>query len=156
MLERAAIVVLWLLVIASGLVAGGSIVERVAIIPLWAAAPPESVRAWTLGAIQRPFFEIATPIYALLALAAFVSSWFLPAPARPWARTAGVVGVALMIATVAVFVPALQKTQATGGAGLSGEEIVRLTRRFVDWSWLRTGSLFAGWLAALRALTRSH
>jgi hypothetical protein len=153
MLERLSIATLWLFIISSGIVAGGSVVERVVIMPLWASSPPESVRAWSLGVIQRPFFEVATPIYSLLALGALVLSFALPPPARPWVRTAGALGILLGILTIAFFVPLLQKTQATGGAGLPSEEIARLTRQFVNWSWLRSGLLFAGWLTAMRGLT---
>lgn len=152
-LGRVSVVVLWLLVIASGILAGGSVLERVAIMPLWASSPPASVTAWTLGVIQKPFFEVATPAYAVLAIASLGLSFALPAPARPWARAAGLVGALLLVWTVVFFVPLLQKTMATGGAGLPAEEVTRLTERFVSWSWPRMGLLFAGWLAALRALT---
>jgi hypothetical protein len=145
-------VVLWSLVIVSGILVGGSVFERVVLTPLWAGAPPASVMAWPYGTIQRPFFETVTPIWALLALATFVLSFAMPAQARPWARVAGVIGVAVMIWTVAFFIPLLMKTEANRGAGLSGEDITRYTLQFVNWGLLRTAIALAGWLAALRAL----
>jgi hypothetical protein len=147
-MEKLAVIVLWLLVVASGVLVGGSFFERIVVTPLWAA----SVTIWSLGAIQKPFFVVVTPGWALLSLAALLLSFAMPAPARPWARLAGVVGVSVMIWTAAFFVPLLEKTEANGGAGLTGEEIVRFTRQFVSWGLLRTALAMGGWLAALRAL----
>ncbi len=84
---------------------GASVFERVVLTPLWAGAPPASVMAWPYGTVQRQFFETVTPVWALLALATFVLSFAMPAQARPWARVAGVIGVAVMIWTVAFFIP---------------------------------------------------
>jgi hypothetical protein len=151
-MEKISVVVLWLLVVWAGVLVGGSVFERLVVTPLWASSPPESVTAWTGGAIQRPFFMVATPGWALFSLAAFVLSYAMPAAARPWARVAGVAGVSMMIWTAAFFIPILEKTEASRGAGLSGEEITRLTKQFVTWGALRAFIAFGGWLAAIRAL----
>lgn len=151
-MQNVAVTVLWLLVLASGFVVGGSVFERVVVTPLWASAPPASVTAWPYGTVQKPFFMIATPTWALLCLATLALSFALPEPARPWARAAGVVGVVVMIWTAAFFIPLLMKTEANRGAGLSAEEITRFTRQFVQWGHLRTLLAFGAWLAALRAL----
>jgi uncharacterized membrane protein len=152
-MEKLAVIVLWALVVASGVLVGGSVFERIVVTPLWAASPPESVTAWTLGAIQRPFFIVVTPLWALLSLGVLALASALPEPARPWARTAGIIGVCVMIATIAFFVPLLEKTEANRGAGLSSADIARFTRMFVHWSYLRSAVALGGWLAALRALT---
>ena len=57
-----------------------------------------------------------------------------------------------MVATLAFFVPILEKTEATGGAGLSAEEITRLTLRFTSWNILRMALLAGTWVAGIRAL----
>ena len=151
-MERIAVIVLWSLVLMSGIMAGGSIFERVVISPLWAGALPESVTSWPHGPIQRPFFAVATPLWALLSLATFGLSFAMPAPARPWARVAGVIGVGVMIWTATFFIPLVMKTMANRGAGLSGEEITRFASQFVNWGILRTALLLGGWVAAIRAL----
>lgn len=151
-MEKIAVIILWLLVVVCGILVGGSIFERVVLTPLWAGAPPASVTAWPHGAVQRPFFTVVTPGWALLSLAILALSFALPQPARVWARLAGAVGVGVMIWTVAYFVPRLMKTEEARGAGLSPEEITRLTLQFVNWGLLRTIVAFGGWLAALRAL----
>ena len=131
---------------------GGSIYETVVVNPLWAGAPPASVTAWPYGSIQRKFFMVATPGWALLALVTFALSFSMPGPARFWARAAGVIGVGVMIWTTVFFIPRVTKTEGNRGAGLTGEEITRFTLQFVHWGYLRTALAFGGWLAAIRAL----
>jgi hypothetical protein len=61
-----------------------------------------------------------------------------------------------MVATFFFFIPILQKTQVTQGAGLSGEEITRLVNQFKTWNWGRWAVLIGGWIAGLRALSLSE
>lgn len=151
-MEKLAVLVLWLLVIWAGILVGGSIYETVVVNPLWAGAPPTSVTAWPYGSIQAPFFKVATPGWALLSLTAVALSFAMPQAARLWARTAGVIGVGVMIWTVVYFIPRVTKTEGNRGAGLSDEEITRFTLQFVHWGYLRTLMALGAWLAALRAL----
>ena len=147
------VIVLWGLVLSSGILVGASLLERATITPLWAGSPPESVVGWPYGAIQKPFFIVATPPWALLSLAVLVVSFLaLPDAARPWARVAGAIGIGVMIWTLVFFVPILDRTEGNRGAGLSGDEIARLANRFVTWGYVRTAILAAGWIAAIRAL----
>ena len=133
-------------------VSGGSIYEMVVVWPLWAASPPESVTAWTHGAIQAPFFQVLTPIYGLSGLGLAICSRWMAERQRKWAMLAGLSGAITLVWTMLFFVPILEKTQLTGGAGLSGEEITALVRRFWTWQWLRWVLLIGGWLCGLVAL----
>jgi len=151
-MEKVSVVVLWSLIVVSGMVLGGSVFERLCLSPLWAGAPPESVTSWTLGVIQRPFFQAVVPLWTLLAVAAAALSPAMPSAARPWARAIAVVAVLVFVSTIAFFVPILEKTQANRGAGLPPEEITRLARQFVNWSLLRTIGVAGTCLAAIRAL----
>jgi hypothetical protein len=54
------------------------------------------------------------------------------------------------------FLPILQKTQATRGAGLSGDEITRLVHQFETWHWGRWAVIVGSWMAGLRALSLSE
>lgn len=151
-MEKIAVMCLWCFVLAAGVLTGGAVYELVVTQPLWAGVPPMSVQEWTLGTIQKPFFEAMTPLWTLLGVASFGLSFVMPPAARPYARAIGGVCVVVMVATLAFFVPILMKTQATGGAGLSAEEITRLTQRFVHWNVLRVVLLAGTWLAGIRAL----
>jgi hypothetical protein len=122
------------------------------ITPLWAGSPPESVTRWQYGGIQRKFFIIFSPSYYLSSLALIIASWWMPRRQRKWALVAGLSGIIIMVATFSFFIPILQKTQVTRGAGLSGEEITRLVNRFKTANWGRWVILIGGWVAGLRAL----
>jgi hypothetical protein len=157
MAKRSAIaqVFLWLFVLSAGIVTGGSIFEHTVLTPLWAGSPPESVTQWQYGGLQGKFFKIATPTYALMALALLVVSWWMPAQQRKWALVAGLSGIVVLLATIFFFLPILGKTQATRGAGLSGEEITALVTQFKTWNWGRWAVLIGGWMAGLRAFSLS-
>ena len=148
-------VVVWLFALSAGILSGGSIFEHVVLTPLWAGSLPESVTQWQHGTIQAKFFGVASPTYALFSLALVVVSWWMPARQRKWALAAGLSGIIVVVATLFFFLPILQKTQATRGAGLSGEEITRLVSQFVTWNWGRWALLIGGWVAGLRALSLS-
>ena len=148
-------VVLWLFVLSAGIVTGGSIFEHTVLTPLWAGSPPESVTQWQYGGLQGKFFKIASPTYALMALALVIVSWSMPARQRKWALVAGLSGIIVLLATIFFFLPILGKTQATRGAGLSGEEITALVTQFKAWNWGRWAVLIGGWVAGLRAFSLS-
>ena len=157
MAKRSAItrVVLWLFVLSAGILTGGSIFEHTVLTPLWAGSPPESVTQWQYGTIQGRFFRIASPTYGLFSLALVVVSWWMPRQQRKWALVAGLSGIIVVVWTILFFLPILGKTQATQGAGLSGEEITRLVNQFTAWNWGRWAVLIGGWVAGLRAFSLS-
>ena len=157
MAKRSAItqVVLWLFVLSAGILTGGSIFEHTVLTPLWAGSLPESVTQWQYGTIQGRFFRIASPTYALFSLALVVVSWWMPRRQRKWALAAGLSGIIVMVWTILFFLPILGKTQATRGAGLSGEEITRLVNQFKAWNWGGWAVLIGGWVAGLRAFSLS-
>lgn len=144
---------LWFLVVAAGMLTGGSIFERLVVTPLWAGTPPTSVTAWQHGMIQSRFFVWVTPAYALSSLTAVATSFALHGSARAWTQLAGGAGVLVIVWTALFFVPILRRTQASGGAGVEPAEISRLVRQFTKWGAWRTGLALAGWLCAIRALT---
>ncbi len=148
-------IILRLFVLSATILIGGGIFEHVVLTPLWAGSPPESVTRWQYGVVQAKFFAVASPLYYLFSIALIVVSWWMPPPQRKWALAAGVCGLIVMLTTIFFFIPILGKTQATRGAGLSGEEITRLTNQFVNWNYGRYVLLFGGWAAALRALSLS-
>lgn len=148
-------VILWLYLLSLTILIGGGVFEHVVLTPLWAGSPPESVTAWQYGVVQAKFFSIASPLYGLFSLALIIASFWMPTQQRKWALVAGICGIAVVLSTILFFIPILSKTQATRGAGLSGEEITRLTNQFVNWNYGRYVLMIGGWIAAMRAITLS-
>lgn len=148
--------VFWLYLLSLTILIGGGIFEHVVLTPLWAGSPPESVTQWQYGVVQGKFFGVASPLYGLLSLSLIIASFWMPKGQRTWAWLAGSCGIAVILSTVLFFIPILAKTQATQGAGLSGEEIVRLTNQFVNWNYGRYVLMISGWIAAFRAVARSE
>ena len=157
MTKRSAVTqtVLWLFVLSSSILTGGGIFEHAVLTPLWAGSPPESVIQWQYGGIQRKFFIMVSPLYYLFSLSLVIASWWMPQRKRKLALVAGLSGIILMFATFLFFIPILQKTQVTRGAGLSGEEITALVNQFKAWNWGRWAVLIIGWVAGLRAFSLS-
>ena len=147
-----AVVVLGVLVVVSAALFGGALFEHLVVTPLWAHAPPASVTAWTHGTIQRPFFLVVTPTWAVLSLATLALSRSMPGPVRRWARASAIVGIGVVIWTAAFFLPIVHETEANRGAGLSNEEITGLVHAFVAWNQLRLVAVLASCLSALRGL----
>jgi hypothetical protein len=150
------LIILWLWVLAVTILMGGGIFEHLVLTPLWAGQPPESVTGWPYGVVQARFFGVVSPLCFLLSLALIIVSWWMPGQQRKWALIAGISLLVLGIATVSFFLPILQKTQATRGAGLSGEEITRLVNQFKTWNWARWILSLGGWMAGWRALSLSR
>lgn len=148
--------VLWLFVLSSTFLLGGGTFEHLVLTPLWAGSPPGSVTQWQYGAVQAKFFGIFSSIFYLFLIATIITLWWMPPRPRRWAMVSVLCGIIVMIATLGFFIPILGQTQATGGAGLSGEEITRLTNQFVNWNYGRYVLLVGGWAAALRALVVSY
>jgi hypothetical protein len=146
---------LWFFVLSASILTGGGLFEHVVLTPLWAGSPPESVTGWQYGGIQRKFFIIFSPLYYLCSLALIIASWWMPNRQRKWALAAGLSGIIIGFATFLFFIPILQKTQVTRGAGLSGEEITTLVNRFKTANWARWVVMIGGWVAGLRALSLS-
>ena len=154
-LSPATQIALWLFALSASILAGGGIFEHLVLTPLWAGSPPESVTGWQYGGIQGKFFIIFSPLYYLCSLALIIASRWMPVRQRKWALVAGLSGLIVGLATFLFFIPILQKTQATRGAGLSGEEITRLVNQFKTWNLGRWVVLIGGWLAGLRAFSMS-
>lgn len=146
-------IVLWLWVIFAGILIGGAIYETLVIMPLWGGSPPESVQNWPHGIVQIRFFGWATPVYGVLSVLLLLLSLRPSTNARMWTLIAGASGLIVGVWTFLFFVPILQATEATRGAGLSGEEITRLVNQFRNWNFLRMAILIGGWLAGLKAFS---
>jgi hypothetical protein len=129
----------------------------VVVTPLWASNPPQSVRGFSPVAefaVQPLSYEL--PAVAVLAFASFglLSAGAGSAMGRGWALLAGVLGLAVAIATIAHAVPILRRTIVENGAGLTDSQLIEQVRAWVLWSRLRLLVLLVAWIAAIAGLLR--
>jgi hypothetical protein len=146
------LIVLWLWVLTVTILMGGGVFEHLVLTPLWAGSPPDSVTQWPYGVVQATFFGVMSPLSFLLSLGVIIASRWMPRQQRKWALGGSLSMLVLGIATVAFFIPILQQTQGTRGAGLSGEEITALVNQFKTWNTARWLLAIGSWAAGWRAL----
>jgi hypothetical protein len=153
---------LWLFVIALGIELGGGLYETLVVMPLWAAAPPDSVTAYYQHNVANPqftlnaggrFWMFATPLVGLAAIAALLSGLKTRPEHRKWRVAGTVLALIVVISTFAWFVPNIIKLFSEAVTRMSADEITSLTNWWVRLNWVRAVVYAAGWLAALRALS---
>jgi hypothetical protein len=151
-LTRAA---LWLAVLLYGAHAGAAMYEMLVVTPVWAAEPPQSVRAWgimTKAAVQPMAYQepAILALGSVSLLVPWLSIW--RTAARPWVVFSGALGVALVASTVVYAFPILERTLRDGGAGLTDQEIINQVHAWQWWCDVRLVILLAAWVASLTAL----
>jgi len=150
---------LWLFVIFSGIAVGAGLYETRINVPRWFASATGSATCVNVDAIRsddsgRRFWAYVTTVpLTLLTLAGCLMSWS-PETAceRWWLVGAGVMFVE-RIGTFGYFIPQLLKL-------LHPEHLTRdgagqMARTWMRLNYVRAALAFAGWLAALRALSLS-
>ena len=153
---------LWLFVIALGIELGGGLYETLVVMPLWSAAPPDSVTAYYQHNVANPqftlnaggrFWMFFTPLVGLTAIAALLSGLKTPAEHRRWRIVGTVLALIVVVATFAWFVPNIIKLMSKDVLTMSADEIASVTNWWVRLNWVRAVLYAAGWLAALKALS---
>ena len=153
---------LWLFVISLGIELGGGLYETLVIMPLWSAAPPDSVVAYYLHNVANPqfkpnaggrFWMFFTPLVGLSAIAALLSGLKTPPEHRRWRMAGTIPAVIVVISTFAWFVPNIIKLFSEDVTQMSAQELTSLTNWWVRLNWMRAIVYSAAWLAALRALS---
>ena len=154
-------ILLWLFVIVLGIEIGAGLYETLVVVPLWSAAPPDSVVAYHQHNTSNPqlsldpggrFWMVNTPLLGLLAVAALLSGLKTRPDHRRWRIVATGAAIVVVAATFAWFVPNIMILNE-GGRGLSAGEIADVSNLWVRLNWVRVFVYSAGWLAGLRALT---
>jgi Zn-dependent protease with chaperone function len=155
---------LWLFVITLGITLGGGLYETLVVMPLWAAAPPESVIAYYRHNVANPqltldqggrFWIFVTPLLGLLCIAVLLSGLRTRPEHRLWRSVAAALALLVVVFTFAWFVPNIVKLMGEGVTTMTPEQITSLTNWWSRLNWLRAFLYFVAWLAALRALSIS-
>jgi hypothetical protein len=133
--ERTFVLLLWLSVIAQSTWVGGTLYQMLVIVPMWSAAPPESVRAFFEGTAYNttiwrffgPPFMAARLLPVLLALAV---GW-------PWRRHRIALLVAVLclafavVYTVVYIYPINEVLFTQAGGSHTAEEVRSMAERWI-------------------------
>ncbi|MGH8238599.1 MAG: hypothetical protein ACREXP_16475 [Steroidobacteraceae bacterium] len=148
---------LWFAALVLGIHIGAAVYEMMVVTPLWAGAPPQSVRGFNPVAefAIRPL-TYKLPAIAVLAFASFalLSVAMGKATGRGWTLLAGGLGLVLVIATVGYAFPILRRTIVANGAGLTDAEIVQQVHAWIFWSRVRLTILIVAWTAVIVGLVQ--
>jgi Domain of unknown function (DUF1772) len=142
-------IVLWLFVINLGIVCGAGLYEARVVVPLWASAPPESLRSPDSG---RRFWAFTTTIpLTLLTLVSLFMAWGGQQPLHQYWLFAALVTLVDRAVTFSYFIPTMLRLQRASGMSASD-----VRTKFSQWTranYARNALTLIAWLAALKALT---
>lgn len=153
--ERALNVLLWYSIFAWGSWFGGTLYQMLVIVPIWSAAPPESVREFFQGtSYTEHIFNFFGPPYmvarVLPVLIALALAWHLPRLRRLLGLAYACL-VATVIFTLAFIYPINEVLFFQAGAGLPAAEVQRLASTWIWADRLRFGVGVIAFVALLRA-----
>lgn len=153
--ERALNLFLWYSILAWGAWVGGTLYQMVVVVPMWSAAPPESVREFFLGTSYMkhiynffgPPFMAARVLPVLIALAL---AWHLPRLRRLLGLASACLA-ATVIFTLAFIYPINDVLFVQAGGDLAADEVRRMVRTWIWADRLRFGVGVIAFLLLLRA-----
>jgi hypothetical protein len=155
-------IILWLLVVVTGVAVGGGLYEQLVVMPLWTSAPPDSVIEYYRHNVANPQFTLnqggrfwifVMPLLGLLSIATLLSGLRTRPEHRRWRIAASALILLVTIITFAWFIPNIIKLTGEAVLTMPREDVAALANRWATLNWLRAALFIAGWLAALRALT---
>lgn len=152
---------LWISVLAWGILLGGKLFDLRVLAGAWSASPPGSLSLLPYG----PNYPVDTGQYffpssvALLvcSFGALITGWKTPPSYRVWLVLPAVMMLVTLIFTVLWFWPrnaalwAIAKGSPT--AIRDPAEVVRLARQWVTYDWLRVAMGAVGFVSAIRAIS---
>ncbi|MBF6136298.1 DUF1772 domain-containing protein [Nocardia otitidiscaviarum] len=149
---------LWLLVIFVSIQFGGGLYEKLAVIPLWAEAPPEQVLATmqTSGFHKagRAFWPFVSPVVALLSLICLFVARRAATPLRNWWLAGAAIMTLSSISTYAYFATQMLVFQ-NGGDDWDADRVESFVGLWTTLNYPRMVLAAVGWLCLLRALSLS-
>lgn len=103
------VVVLWLFVINLGIAFGAGLYESRVVAPLWASAPPTSLRTPESG--LRFWAIVTTGPLTFLTLASLYLAWQAGGPLGAWWLAAAIAALVERLSTFAYFIPTMLRLQ---------------------------------------------
>ncbi len=155
-------IILWWFVLMLSVSIGGGLYEQFVVMPLWSAAPPDSVTEYVRHKAAYPqfaldeggrFWMFVMPLTALSTLATLISSFGTNPSHRKWRLAAAGLALVTIIATITWFVPNIIKLSGQGVLTMNAEDVTNLTKMWVGANWVRAAAFIAALLAGFRAMT---
>ena len=159
--ERMTRSLLWISVLAWGVLIGGKLFDHVVLVGAWSATPPESLTLLPYG----PRFPVDTGDYffpssvALLvcSIGLFVSGWRTPVWYRTLLFFPPLMLLAILVFTVVWFWPANRAlwyvAQRAPDAIQNPAEIASLVRAWVSYDWLRIVAGMLAYVSCIREIS---
>jgi Domain of unknown function (DUF1772) len=154
-------ILLWLYVFVFGVQLGAGLYETLVVVPVWSAAPPETVWGWNAQRETNPqlaidsgrrFWIYVTPAVGLLSVAALLAGWQTRPEHRAWLLAATLTSFVMTVITFAYFVPTLIGLMKSRSGEADASRVAASARLWAALNWVRVAVLIAAWLCALRAL----
>jgi len=142
-------IVLWLFVINLGIAFGAGIYEARVVIPQWGNIPPGQ---WPNTGLMFWVYVTTVPL-TLLTIASAIAAWLTKGPIRFWYLLAVGIIIVERLATFSYFIPTMARLMGT--EDLPQEDVMAALSQWLLINHGRHLLTFAGWLAALRALSLS-
>jgi anthrone oxygenase-like protein len=152
---------LWVCVLAWGILLGGKLFDLVVIAHAWSASPPESLKLLPYGP-RYPinpghFFFPSSVALLVCSTAALVSGWRTPATFRIWLFLSPLMMFAILVFTIVWFWPHNTALWIASQSGLNTmtdtTQSVRIAHQWVAFDWVRVVMASVGFVAAIRALS---
>lgn len=154
--NRISRILMWLTVIALGVLLGGNTYEQTFVNLAWQSNLPGSLNL--LRDMVRvnglPFYPLVMIPAIVCSLLSLIFGWRGEASRRKWLIVAAACAPLVLAATIIFFAPvlsALFREPAAGGRSLA--EVKALAFQFKVMSWIRWSVVLCGFLASMRALT---
>ena len=154
-------ILLWISVLAWGILLGGKLFDLRVLAGAWSASPPESLSLLPYG----PRYPVDTGDYffpssvALLvcSFGVLISGWKTPPRYRVWLVLPAVMISVTLIFTVLWFWPHNHALWAVARGAPDAirdrAEIIRMARQWVTYDWLRVAMGTVGYVSSIRAIS---
>ena len=151
---------LWYNVLSLGIWCGGTLYQMLVIVPLWSAAPPQSVRRFftTTGYTRTINHFFGRRTQALRAIPLFllpIAGWAYP-DLRLWLTIPALAMAIALAMTLAYIYPINDVLIFKAGDDLDATTIQQLTRRWIVADRIRFAIMTIGFLALLYAFRLPH
>lgn len=148
-------ILLWYNVLSLAIWVGGTVYQMLVIVPMWSAAPPESVTAFFKGtSFMTTIYNFFGPVTQLLrgvpVLLLAIAGWKY-ASVRPWVLACAATMAIGLVMTRAFIYPMNDVLFTQAGAGLSADAVRALVTKWIWWDRARFAIMAGGYVCLLRA-----